>query len=159
MFIYGRCHRSSAVVTPAKYGCDQKNLIDTFARSKILLTEKLANGALVTPTPGGWSTQQGGWHGHLLTWTLNWKLKSEYIVMGHTIYPAQTTWWCLGMNRLYALLAHCVGNPLVKQRKGPVIQGFDTSFLVFLDTFLKKKSLVYGEWHSITIKEFKWSQL
>ena len=45
-FIFGRC----GVVTPAKYKCDSKNLTDTFARSNILLTEKLTNGALVTST-------------------------------------------------------------------------------------------------------------
>ena len=38
-------------MTPVKYECDSGNLTGTFARSKILLTEKLANGALVTPTP------------------------------------------------------------------------------------------------------------
>ena len=39
-------------VSPVKYECDSWNLTGAFARSKILLTEKLANGALVTPTPG-----------------------------------------------------------------------------------------------------------
>ena len=48
-FIFGRCHCSPAAETPAKYECDSKNLTDTFARSNILLTEKLTNGALVTP--------------------------------------------------------------------------------------------------------------
>ena len=52
MFIFDRCCRSSAAVTPVKYECDANNLTGTFARSKILLTEKLTNGALVTPTPG-----------------------------------------------------------------------------------------------------------
>ena len=52
MSIFGRCHRSSAAVTPAKYECDTKNLTGSFVRSKILLTEKLTNGALVTSTPG-----------------------------------------------------------------------------------------------------------
>ena len=42
----------SAAVTPVKYEWDSKNVTSTFARSKILLTEKLTNGALVTPTPG-----------------------------------------------------------------------------------------------------------
>ena len=35
-----------------KYKCDSANLTGTFARSKILLAEKLASRALVTPTPG-----------------------------------------------------------------------------------------------------------
>ena len=50
-FIFGRCRCNPAAVTPAKYECDSKNLADTFARSKILLTEKLTNKVLVTPTP------------------------------------------------------------------------------------------------------------
>ena len=50
-FIFDRCHRSSAVVAPVKYNCDSSNSRDTFAGSKILLTGKLLNGALVTPTP------------------------------------------------------------------------------------------------------------
>ena len=49
--IFDRCCRSSAAVTPVKYECDLKNVTGTYARSKILLTEKLTNGALVTPTP------------------------------------------------------------------------------------------------------------
>ena len=53
MFIFDRCCRSSAAVTPVKYECDTNNLTGTSARSKILLTEKLTNGALVTPTPAG----------------------------------------------------------------------------------------------------------
>ena len=43
-FIFDRCHRSSAVVTPAKYEGDCKNLTNTFARSTIFLTEKSTNG-------------------------------------------------------------------------------------------------------------------
>ena len=49
-FIFQRCHRSLAMVTFVKYECDLKNITSTFARSKIYLTEKLMNGALVTPT-------------------------------------------------------------------------------------------------------------
>ena len=51
MFIFDRCHRSSDTVTPAKYECDAKNLKGTFVISEILLTEKLTNGTLLTPTP------------------------------------------------------------------------------------------------------------
>ena len=51
MFIFDRCYRSSAAMTPVKYECDSKNVTGTFASSKILLTEKLTNRALVTPTP------------------------------------------------------------------------------------------------------------
>ena len=39
-------------VTPVKYICDSTNLTVTFAKSKILLTEKIKRGALVKPTPG-----------------------------------------------------------------------------------------------------------
>ena len=42
------CRRSSAAVTVGKYECDSKNLAITFARSKILLKEKLTIGDLVT---------------------------------------------------------------------------------------------------------------
>ena len=38
-------------MTPVRYECDPKNLTSSFARSKILFTEKLTNGALVPPTP------------------------------------------------------------------------------------------------------------
>ena len=40
------------LMTPVKYEWDLKNITDTFARSTILLTEKLTNGTLVTPTMG-----------------------------------------------------------------------------------------------------------
>ena len=36
---------------PVKYECDSRNLTCTFARLKVLLMEKLTNGALVPPTP------------------------------------------------------------------------------------------------------------
>ena len=48
-FIFDRCRHSSAAVAPVKYKCDSNNLRGTFARTKILLTEKLTNGASVTP--------------------------------------------------------------------------------------------------------------
>ena len=57
-FIFDRCRRSSAVVAPVNYKCDSNNLRGSFGRSKILLTEKLTNGALVTPTPGSSHHQQ-----------------------------------------------------------------------------------------------------
>ena len=65
MFIFDRCCRSSAAVTPAKYECDANNLKGTFARSKTLLTEKLTNGALVTPTP------VQPYHGAVVVWYLH----------------------------------------------------------------------------------------
>ena len=46
-FTFGRCRRSLAAVTSVKYGRGMKNLTCTFARSKIYLTEKLTNWALV----------------------------------------------------------------------------------------------------------------
>ena len=48
--MFDRCRRSSAPVALVKYKCDLNNPRGTFARSKILLTEKLTNGILVTPT-------------------------------------------------------------------------------------------------------------
>ena len=49
-FIFDRCRRSSAAVAPVKYERDSNNPERYFTRSKILLMEKLTNGALVTPT-------------------------------------------------------------------------------------------------------------
>ena len=49
VFIFDRCRRSSAAVAPVKYKCDSNNQRGTFARTKILLTGKLTNRALVTP--------------------------------------------------------------------------------------------------------------
>ena len=46
-----RLYLAGVAVTPVKYECDPGNLTGTFAISKISLTEKLANVALVTPTP------------------------------------------------------------------------------------------------------------
>ena len=43
---------SWAAETPGKYEHDWNYLTYTFAKSKFPVTEKLANGALVTPTPG-----------------------------------------------------------------------------------------------------------
>ena len=51
MFIFDRCRRSSAAVAPVEYECYWNYLTGAFTRSKILLTEKLTNGGLVTPTP------------------------------------------------------------------------------------------------------------
>ena len=51
-FIFGRCHRSWAAETPGKYEHGWNYLTYTFAKSKFPVTEKLANGALVTPIPG-----------------------------------------------------------------------------------------------------------
>ena len=55
-FIFDRCHRSWAAETPDKYECDWKYLNYTSAKSKFLVTEKLTNEALVTPTPGAASS-------------------------------------------------------------------------------------------------------
>ena len=55
-FIFDRCRRSLAAVAPVKYKCDSNNLRGSFGRSKILLTEKLTDGDLVTPTPGRWTS-------------------------------------------------------------------------------------------------------
>ena len=50
MLIFDRCCHNSAAVTPVKYESSFKNIIGTFARSKILLTDELTNEALVTRT-------------------------------------------------------------------------------------------------------------
>ena len=46
-----RIWRVSQQLIAVKYECDLNNLTITFARSKISLTEKSTNEALVTPTP------------------------------------------------------------------------------------------------------------
>ena len=43
------------LVTPTKYERDWKYPTHTFVKSKFPATEKLTNGALVTPTPDIWS--------------------------------------------------------------------------------------------------------
>ena len=48
-FIFVRCHHSWAAETPGKYEHDWNYLTYTFVKSKFPVTEKLANGALVTP--------------------------------------------------------------------------------------------------------------
>ena len=50
-FIFDRCRRSWAAETPDKYERYWKYLSYTFVKSKFSVTEKLTNGALVTPHP------------------------------------------------------------------------------------------------------------
>ena len=50
MFIFGRCHRSSAAETPGEYECNLRYLNYKFAKLKFPVLDKLINGALVTPT-------------------------------------------------------------------------------------------------------------
>ena len=51
MFIFDRCHHSSAAETPVKYELGLKYLTYTFDESKFPVTKKLANKYLVIPTP------------------------------------------------------------------------------------------------------------
>ena len=51
-FIFDRCLHSRATETPGKYERDTRYLDYTFTKSNFPVTEKLTNGALVTPTPG-----------------------------------------------------------------------------------------------------------
>ena len=50
--LFDRCRRSLAAVAPVKCRYDSNNLRGTFGKSNILLTGKLTNGVIVTPTPG-----------------------------------------------------------------------------------------------------------
>ena len=50
MFMFDRCHHSSAVVTPVKYEFDLINLSSNL-QMKTIANEKKRNRALVTPTP------------------------------------------------------------------------------------------------------------
>ena len=98
MFIFDRCCRSSAAVTPVKYECDANNLTGTFARSKILLTDKLTNGALVSPTPGPVRSS----YPHNGTFILlRWNLYAEAVLILFTneTLTSQADWinyhyWC-----------------------------------------------------------------
>ena len=51
MFIFHRCHSSSAVVALVKYECDLKNLTGIFLRSTILLKEKNNARSFSNPIP------------------------------------------------------------------------------------------------------------
>ena len=48
-YIFDRCHRSLAGATVVQVECDLRDLTNIFARSKISLTDKITNPALVTP--------------------------------------------------------------------------------------------------------------
>ena len=101
--IFARCCRSSAAVTPVKYEWDVKNVTDTFARSKILLTEKLTNGILVTPTPGLWilavesddylHEYQNGMHG-----ISRWKCMSMNYILQCCLATMFVLWVCTSVN-------------------------------------------------------------
>ena len=67
-------------MTPVKYECDSNNRTGTFARSKILFTEKLINGSLVTPTPG-----------LLRMPVINW---ANIMTAGANILACLYCWWC-----------------------------------------------------------------
>ena len=51
-FIFDKCHCRLDAVTPVKNQCDLKDLTGNFVASKVHLTKKFMNGALVTPTRG-----------------------------------------------------------------------------------------------------------
>ena len=50
-FIFDSCRRRSAAVIRVKYEGDSKNLTGIYAKSNISITNKPANGALITCTP------------------------------------------------------------------------------------------------------------
>ena len=49
--MFDRYHRSLAVMTSVKYGCDSEDLTGTLQKPEIYLAMKLTNGALATPDP------------------------------------------------------------------------------------------------------------
>ena len=82
-------------VAPVKYKCDSSSLRGTFTRSKMLLTEKLTNGAWVTPTPGPitldvsitWNLYVLNYiHQHVLNIRLNCRL------LWHRVTPPHIDW-------------------------------------------------------------------
>ena len=66
--IFHMCYCSAASVTPVKYELDSKNVTSTFTRLKVLLMEKLTNGALVTPTPALWILTCALWISTCVLW-------------------------------------------------------------------------------------------
>ena len=102
MSIFDRCHHSSAVVTPIKYGCDKKNQI-YLQNTKI---QKLTDG-LVTPTPGAWI----GDHWACLWTAFDMALGVQpNLSLSNTIYMdshhhgigchwSPTLWWCRMLQR------------------------------------------------------------
>ena len=61
-FIFDRCQRSCAVVTPVKYGVDPMVLMYDFNQPHFDEMEKLRNTALVTPTQNNTSKSPGNCH-------------------------------------------------------------------------------------------------
>ena len=92
MFIFDRCCRSSAAVTPVKYECDTNNITGTFAISKILLTEKLTSGALVTPTRDWWASTvvSGKRDFDNIRMSVNLSKRYQYVKREH--FPAAPPW-------------------------------------------------------------------
>ena len=105
-FIFDRCHRSSAAVTPVKYECDWGDLRSTFAKSILSLTEKLMDAALVihvvTPTLEPLSTSILHWSfcttlqlsihcGAIITKKTHNKHPEAYL-WGWTIWVSIMTW-------------------------------------------------------------------
>ena len=68
-YMFDRYRCSLAAVTPAKYQCGSKNLTSAFMRPKISLTEKLRNGALITPPFRNWRNNEIKYKGHLVQTT------------------------------------------------------------------------------------------
>ena len=95
--IFDRCCCGSSAKTPVVYDCCSKNLTGIFARSNILLTDTLMNGALVPITPDSIYSRQNSMvvsyfviTRHILSlityiWvdTDEWKLAILQIQLGH----------------------------------------------------------------------------
>ena len=83
IFIFDRCHHSQAVETPAKYEDDLKIQTYNFVISEMFVSEKITNGALVTPTPGGdiqsWRDERDI---YLVLLELDWYHKTEAYIRG-----------------------------------------------------------------------------
>ena len=89
VYIFDRCRHSSAAVAPVKYKCDSNNLRVTFTRSNILLTEKLKNGTLVTPTPGDGLVPDYGSRGGSAPGASNVRSVTLTVLYGFSSYQAQ----------------------------------------------------------------------
>ena len=138
-FIFGRCHRSWAAETPGKYEHDWNCLTYTFAKSKFPVTEKLAIGALVTPSPG--QSDRGNeyafvlpnnQHSDIFAVNRTRSLRRRHITNKFswftclpTVYSTVCTHWHQRKHQNSASLVLCEGNPPITggfPHKGPVIR-------------------------------------
>ena len=146
MFIFDRCHPRAAAVTTVKYECDSKNVTGTFARSKILLTEKLINRALVTPTPGQLWHQGNSCYRQLLGRIIATHWKDEQT--GENCSPHETG--SMGLNegrQKHTVNWHEPVVSLVLSNRDKLVLCIATGLMVWSDQLCKEKPMTsIGRW-------------